>query len=200
VTTTTEARVAAREPLVRGYLILDSAAYFRSRSEETPQRFDEELPLPLRMALDAINPTGFYPRRHHAELLAAIARGRHGDDALYVDLMQCGAQLAVPDNYFAKLLLKVLTPQLFVQKLPKLWSRDHRDGGRLELESIDPVAGSAKLRLVGVGGYTHGAIVWLGWIKRVLVELACPKADVRQAGWTWTNPEPSDVSYEVRWS
>ena len=199
MTATLDVRVTAREPMVRGYVILDSAAYFRSRSETTQRRFDEELPLPLRMAFDAIKPNDFYPRRHHAELLAAVARGRHGDNALYNDLLQCGAQLAVPDNYFSKLLLQVLTPQLFVQKLPKLWNRDHRDEGRLELESIDLQTSSAKLRLAGVAGYTHGAVVWLGWIKQVLVELACSRAEVLQSGWTWTSPEPSDISYEVRW-
>jgi hypothetical protein len=186
--------------MVRGYLILGSAAYFRSRSDALQRHFDEELPLPLRMAIDAINPTGFYPRRHHAELLAAVARGRHGDDALYAELLKCGAHLAVPDNYFAKLLLQVLTPELFVQKLPKLWNRDHRDEGRLEVESMDAGAGIAKLRLIGVTGYTHGAIIWLGWIRQVLVELGCPRSEVIQTGWSWANPEPSDVFYEVRWS
>jgi hypothetical protein len=188
-----------REPMIRGHLLLGTLDFLRTQSRGgVAQRLEDELSPDLQRALDGMTPAGWYPRSHHAELLAKLAlKGR--DDATYRQLMHCGAGLAVTENQFSSLLLKVLTPQLFLKKLPKFWSRDHTAGG-LEAEAFDATLNSARVHLKNVPGYDYSGIVWMGWMKRMLDEICGSPVQVRQTGWSWSEPGPRDVVYEVQWS
>jgi hypothetical protein len=189
------------EPMIRGYIIAHTARFARAHLDEmTSLRFDAELSVELRALLAEIVPAGWYPRRHQVELMRGIADVRGRAEGAYGDLLLCGSSMAAIDNQFMTLLMRVMTPELFVKKLPKFWARDHQGGGSIEFE---PAPGSSKhgrVRLRNVPGYDHSAVLWLGWMKQILDGLSAGTAEVVQSGWSWTSPGPSDVEYQVRWS
>jgi len=108
--------------------------------------------------------------------------------------------LAEPNDEYSRLLMQVMTPEIFLKKLPRFWSRDHQESGAFELEPIASGVREARITLRGVKHYDHAAIVWLGFIQGVLVQLGAPGLSVAQRGWSWDSPGPQDVTYEVKWS
>src|SRR5262245_43844996 len=104
------------EPMIRGHVIEHTAKFFRSEVEpDFALRVDSGLSLELKTALREIGPAAWYPRQYQVELLRAVAEAHADEAATRRDLLRCGAGMAVGDNEFMKLLLKVLTPELFLK-------------------------------------------------------------------------------------
>lgn len=188
------------EPQIRGHVLEHIARFYRSSFDHaTAARIEGELSIEVKSALDSMTAAEWYPRRFLVEILNAFAAVRGSGDSTYGDIMRCGAALAEPSNELARLLMKVMTPELFVKKLPRFWARDHKGSGAFEIEPLAAHRG-ALIKLRGIRHYDHGAILWLGFIQSVLKQLGTPSLTIRQEGWSWSTPGPQDVSYEVRWS
>jgi hypothetical protein len=189
------------EPMIRGHVIQHTARFFRTECDPAVAlRIDASLPLEQREAMNGLSDPAWYPRRYETALLAGVARAFEEEEATRTQLIRCGSSLAVGDNEFMKLLVRVLTPELFMRKLERFWVRDHRDGAGYVVEQCDLERRSASLRLRGVAGYTHGGLIWLGWMRGILNEI-CPSGfSVEQRGWTWSTPDPDEIVYEVKWS
>ncbi|HKU36695.1 MAG TPA: hypothetical protein VJR89_01075 [Polyangiales bacterium] len=189
------------EPMIRGHIIQQTVRYFRNEcDQDTALRIDATLPLELKALLRELVPAHWYPRRHEAELLAAIAHVVGNEEAVRRMLLRCGASMAVGENEFMKLLMRVLTPELFLKKLGAFWTRDHQDSGGYRVERLDLEGRNASLRLTGIAGYTHSALLWQGWIHEIFRQISTVGSDVQQSGWTWSEPAPEAVSFEVKWS
>lgn len=188
------------EPQIRGYVLEHAARFYRtSFDHSTVARIEGELSIETKFALDNMASSEWYPRRFLVEILNAMATVRGSGDGTYGDIVRCGAGLAEPANELARLLVKVMTPELFVKKLPRFWARDHKASGMFEIEPLSGQRG-ALIRLRGVRQYDHAAILWLGFIQSMLKQLGAASLAVRQEGWSWSSPGPQDISYEVRWS
>jgi hypothetical protein len=178
-----------------------SRFYRSSYDNSTASRVDGELSVELKSVLDSVSRAQWYPRRYLVEMLHAFAIVNGTTDATYADFLRCGSSLADANNEFAKLLMRVMTPELFLKKLPRFWSRDHKGSGAFELEPAAPGEQRfARITLRSVKHYDHAAILWLGFIQGVLAQLGATKLAVTQEGWSWDSPGPQDIAYEVRWS
>lgn len=189
------------EPMIRGHVIQHTAKFFRNEVEpELALRIDAALSLELKTLLREIEPASWYSRQLQVDILRAVA-AVHGDEAATrSDLLRCGGAMAVGGNEFMRLLMKVLTPELFLKKASRFWVRDHQDSGSYHLERLDNEGHNACLRLRGVAGYAHSGLLWLGWMRAIFDEMGQPGAEIVQQGWTWSNPAPDEVVYEVKWS
>jgi hypothetical protein len=187
------------EPMIRGHVIAHTARFVRNHLDATgSRRLSTQLSDELKVVLDDIVPAYWYPRRHQVELLCALGETRGGAEAAYGDLLLCGSAMAAVDNPFMSLLMRVMTPDLFVTKLPLFWQRDHQSSGAMTVSSSGRKHG--RLVVSDIAGYDHAAVVWLGWIKQVLSGLSAGKAEVDQIGWTAARPGPNEVIYEMSWS
>lgn len=188
------------EPMIRGHILEQTARFYRaSHDHSTVARIDGELSIEVKVALESLSPDEWYPRRFQVEMLNAFALVRGSGDATYGDILRCGAALAQPTNEFSKLLMALMTPELFVKKLPRFWSRDHKGGGSFEIEPLGDQRG-ARIKLRGIKHYDHGPILWMGFIQSTLKQVGATGLVIRQEGWSWSSPGPQDVSYEVKWS
>jgi hypothetical protein len=189
------------EAMIRGH-VLDHAARFcrTSYDQSTASRVEGELSLELKAALDSLSRSEWYPRRYLVEILNALAAVRGSNDGTYSDIVRCGRALADPSDEYTRLLMQVMTPELFLKKLPRFWERDHQGSGAFELEPIAAGEQSARFSLRSVKHYDHAAILWLGFIQGVLVQLGTSGLSVAQRGWSWESPGPQEVTYEVKWS
>jgi hypothetical protein len=189
------------EPMIRGHVIQQTVKFFRSECDpDLALRIDAALPLELKTQLRELVPGAWYPRRHEVEILQAVAHVHGDEESARRTLLRCGASLAVGNNEFMKLLMRVLTPELFVRKLASFWNRDHQHSGSYRLDRVDVDARSASLSLSGVSGYTHSALLWHGFIEQIFREICSAGCEVRQQGWTWSNPAPDVIAYEVAWT
>ena len=122
------------EPMIRGHVLDHVALYYRSKYDHsTAARVEGELSIELKAVLEGVSRPEWYPRRYLVELLQAFALVRGSNDA-YEDFLRCGSTLAEANNDFTKLLMKLMTPELFIKKLPRFWARDHKGGGAFEIE------------------------------------------------------------------
>ena len=192
------------QPMTRGHVIMHTATFLQQNASVRDSPLEVESSLDLRTELESMTAAAFYPRHLHTELLALLATSRGtggtGNDPGYTSILRCGAALLSPQNQFSMLLMKVLTPDLFIRKLPRFWQRDHGSSGRCQVEALDSAAHRAHVRLTGVAGYEHIGIFWLGWLGGVLRALTGSAPDVRQTGWSRDDSGPNEISYEVKWS
>jgi hypothetical protein len=187
-------------PLIRGHVLEHTARYYRlSFDHVAAARIDGELSIEVKSALETLAPAEWYPRRYLVEMLKAFVAVRGSGDTTYGDILRCGSALAEPNNDFLRLLMKVMTPEIFLKKMPRFWARDHRASGTVEIEPLDGPR-AMRVRLRGVKQYDHGAILWMGFMHGVLKQLGTSTPIVRQEGWSWASPDPQDVAFEVRWS
>lgn len=187
------------EPLIRGHVLEHTARYCRTSFDyAAAARIDGELSIEVKATLDTLASAEWYPRRFHVEMLQAIASVRGSSDVTCGDIQRCGAALAEPNNDFVRLLMKLMTPQLFIKKLPRFWERDYGASGTIESEALQAERG-VNVRLHGIKQYDHGPIFWMGFMQGALKQLGASGLVVRQDGWSWATPGPQDVSYEVRW-
>ena len=189
------------EPMIRGHVIARTAEFLRSECDPAlALRVNSSVSFDLTETLRELVPARWYPRDLQVELLSAIAHA-HGDSAATErDLVRCGAQLALGNNDFMILLTKLLTPELFMRKAERLWTRDHQSCGRCELDALDVASRTARLCLRGVGGFAHEALVWQGFMKGILDAVIPSRFEITQRGWSWADPAPDEITYDVRWS
>jgi len=189
------------EPMIRGQVIAHTASFLRSQLDSsTARRLEDELSAELRITLGEIVPALWYPRRYQVELLDALVTVKGKGEPAYADLVRCGAGFATVENDFTKLLMKILTTELFFKKLSRFWLRDHQNSGNFEVQALENIERGVQLRLGDVAGYNHSAVLWLGWMQHVLQRLSGPASHIEQTGWSWSNPGPNHVVYQVEWS
>ena len=187
---------------IRGYSIRQQASFLRSKhiDEAARQRALAMLPPELRGDFSDIDPAGWYPREHSAQLFRAIASAASGEAATRELLATCGEQIAQEStNTFLKLVMKLMTPTLFAKKLPSLWERDMKGGGfTYDLSGADQ--NRLAFVLQDVEGYDHIAAVTEGWIRFAMKSMGKTGVEVDMKGWSLAVPGPKEVAYEVRWA
>lgn len=189
------------EAMIRGHVLDHTAQFYRSRYDQgTASRVDGELSIELKSVLESVSRPEWYPRRYLVEMLNAITIVRGTNDGTYADFVRCGSTLADPKDEFGKLLVQVMTPELFLKKLPRFWTRDHQESGAFELEAVAAGERQARVKLRSVKHYDHCAILWLGFMQGMLSQVGTAGLSIAQQGWSWENPGPQDVAYEVKWS
>src|SRR5262245_57618443 len=117
---------------VRTYLLANTLEFIR----ETPAITGvlEELPAAVLDVASKSAPAAWCPGDHYVEVLRKIAATANGDQQRARELLiAAGAHVArTATNTFLRLLMKMLTPSMFAQKLPDFWKRDC-SVGRLEV-------------------------------------------------------------------
>ena len=187
--------------MVRSYIVSQALEFGTSKcSPAVRKHLENGASEQLRASLAYRSPSDWCPREHLVEVLTAVAE-LDARNARQEQLVACGQYINERSaNAISSLLMGILTPALFVKKLPRFWQREHRGSARLELERSEGAVELVRFRLSGVAGYDHIALVWLGWMKSALTQMGHPGASITQRGWTATSPGPDEVHYELRWS
>src|SRR5258707_4380639 len=116
------------ENLTRGYTMLGTLSFIdKNYDNATRERLYRTLSPNVRGSIGTYKPVEWYDRIHFVELLRGIASLQGTETGAYKELVRCGQSVAeMATNTFLKLLMKILTPTLFAQKIPDIWLRDNR--------------------------------------------------------------------------
>ena len=192
----------AEQGKIRGYSIRKQAEFLRTDHFDaaTRERILATLPEHLRGDLSTIEPAGWYPREQSAILLRAIASAATDDASARKLLATCGEPIAIEStNTFLKLVLRLMNPVRFANKLPDLWKRDMQGGF-----FVSDVSRAAENRigfvLDDVEGYDHVGPSTEGWLRFAMKALGKTGVEVDLEGWSLAKPGPKAVKYEVRWA
>ncbi len=187
---------------IRGYSIRKQAEFLRTDHFDaaTRERIMASLPDHLRGDLSKIEPAGWYPREDSAMLLRAIASGASDEKSVRKLLVTCGEHIAMEStNTFLKLVIRLMNPVRFANKLPDLWKRDMQ-GGYFVTDVSRASENRIGFVLDDVGGYDHVGPSTEGWLRFAMKALGKSGVEVDMRGWSLAEPGPKTVEYEIRWA
>jgi hypothetical protein len=188
------------EATVRGYMVVSPLTYLKSayKADELAA-IEERIPSAIRTGLANVHDAGWYPRSYTTAIYSAIAhhhRDRDGRvrEAMF-DLGHAVASRAL--ETFLKLVIKVMTPEVFARKIPDVWARDHK-GGVLVTDTDDVANKHIVFRLKDVEGYDYIGGVLPGFHTATLTALGC-KGLRYECDWTLEKPGPENVTCHFYW-
>jgi hypothetical protein len=185
---------------VRGYMVLNAASYLReTMGERESKAVFDSFPGDVRAAIDRAKPADWVPVSVFSHITRAIASISKGDEAKAQELLvTCGLFMAEEaSNTFLKILLRMITPGLFIKKIPDIWSRDC-SRGKLVVEELT----NQRLlcRTVDMDGFDHVACTAAGFVTFVLKTMGKSIQKTTIQGWALDKPCVSGTTFEIIWS
>jgi hypothetical protein len=179
---------------VRGYAIVHAAGYLR---QEAGEQAVQALSPALQHALKTATPAGWQPVAHVAELFHAVAKLGDGNEAKAREhLEKCGEYQAIAaTTTFLRLVMKVLTPNMFAKKLPSLWSRDSTGGRYLADVHEDHIV----CHLKEMEAFEHFAPTSVGYVRYSLKTMGKEVTKTTLSGWSLAKPSSPDMSFSLHW-
>jgi hypothetical protein len=145
-----------------------------------------------------IKHAGWYPITHVSELTRAVASnvGMNENDRARDALFTCGKYVAAEAaNTFLKMLLKMLSPGLFVKKLPDIFRRDF-SAGRLTAE----LSGRRiRCRHYDLHGFHHIGVLSAGFMATALEGMGKTIENLEFFDWGLDQPYVDGTGFDVTW-
>jgi hypothetical protein len=184
---------------VRGYIISSTIGYLRERvGDAEARRVISGLSPELNAVAGDIKSATWYPVSMVSELNRALVTFCAGGDQERARevLAKCGNFMAKEaTNTFLKLLMKMLTPNLFAKKLPDFWKRDCT-GGRLV---VDVAEERLTCRFFEVRGYDHIGAVAAGYVGFALEAMGKSIERTALHDWSLASPNVDGTWFEIFW-
>jgi rsbT co-antagonist protein RsbR len=195
------ARATSKES-VRGFWLAQTVEFVRHRFDAAArERIESSFSPALRKTLGELSLGDWVERQHQVELTRAIASEAKDDDDALAHLTACGELIAERSaNEFTKLLMQIVTPRLFLEKLQGFWERDHGQVGSCQVEFSPATPSHATIRLSKVAGYDHIGPMWMGWTRAGLAALGQSNVELSQRCWSRSTPAADPFEYQVGWS
>jgi len=182
---------------VKGHLILSTVRFVdQAFDASTGARIHAALPPDLREALLCIERGKWYPLDFTTQLSRSIYEAHDDPVAADLALRRCG-YFIVDDasSTFLRLLLKILTPELFVSKYPEFWRRYHDFGDcRADASTI-----RQKRVLLRATSYDYAHIIGAGWVERAFHMFGMKNARVAHNGAPGQICVP-EILWDVQWT
>lgn len=185
----------------RGYLVEATAQFLKDKvGEPAWNEIRRQLSPDLQRQLDrGFEPAGWYSISMFNELIEhLVARvGQNDEEKVKSALFECGQFAATSaSNSFLKILLKIMTPTLFVRKAPTMFRRDFTRG-RLDLELND---NSVSGRLYEMAELPHVAAYGPGFLAFPLKAMGKEITDVSLTDWGLDKPYVEGVGFTIKWA
>lgn len=135
---------------------------------------------------------------NYVELLNSVAALGRGDDANARDsLIDAGRYVAgEASTTFLRLILRVLTPNLFAKKVPSVWQRDF-SRGRAEAEISDK---RLVFRMFGISEMDHIPCTAPGFISFAMESMGKSIKSVSVHNWSLQEPCRDGAYFELEWA
>jgi hypothetical protein len=188
------------EPTIRGYMLMSPLTYIQEAYAELDrQAILARLPDETRDVIRTLKDVEWYPRRHSVNIYTATANHhRERDGKVREALFNLGASTASRAiETFLRLVMKVMTPEVFARKVPDNWLRDHR-GGRLEVDMDDVGNNHLVYRLIDVEGYDYIGGAFPGFQTAALSAIGCTDL-THESDWSPEVAGPPTVTCHLRW-
>lgn len=189
------------EPTARGYIITRTLEFINGGyySPSLAQGILDSVPSEVRAHYENLAPAAWYPRKFLEPLMRGVAAAKSDEIESAKDLAACGRVLATEaTNSFLKILMKMMSPSLFMKKVPDFYQRDHCNSGRFEVDLSAVRDGKIKVQLLGAEGFDHIGATAVGFFQFGLESISGPNSvDVKMSGWSLASPSPPVVGFDI---
>lgn len=183
---------------VRGYAVANAAKYLRQQlGEAEAQRVFDSMSPATRETISSKKPADWAPVSALSELTRAIAAQAGGNDARAQEmLINAGVFMAEEAaNTFLRLMLKLITPELFAKKIPSIWSRDFTRG-QLTAEAFP---NRIVCRTQDMAGFDHAVCTAAGFVTYIFQNMGKKIEGTTLSGWSLSKPCEPGASFELTW-
>jgi len=151
----------------------------------------------LQMAA-GLAPAAWLPGEYYVDTLRKLAAVANGDNERARELLiESGVYVArTATNTFLRLLMKMLTPNLFAKKLPDFWKRDCTIG-RLEVEVAPP---KITCRFIDMAAFDHAACTGAGFLSSAFQAMGKTIEKIEIKEWSLLKPGGEHCTVELTWS
>lgn len=190
------------EKTVRGYLISSPAKFIEQHyAGAEKQAILDRVPAETKELVPQLKDIEWYSRDHEVNYYRALVLfhyERGGEAEMKKSMYKVTYELAeVAMGTFLRLLMKLMTPSLFVSKLPTIWERDHRSG-KLAADGADLANKHLVITLSDVAGYDYLGPGLEGFMAAPLSSMGCK--NIRYEGdWTIEDPGPERFTGHFWW-
>lgn len=194
--------MSGSEKTVRGYVVRSPMEFIeRHYDEASRQAIRARIPSETRALLSDIKDIEWYPWSHEVNIYRALADFHRGDGEQAVRSAFFGMAHEIATTAmgsFLRLLMKLMTPKLFSQKVPTIWERDHRTG-KLEVDASDIAAKHLVFKVSDIEGYDYIGAGLNGFMCAPLEACGC-KILRHEDDWKLDTPGPESVTGHVWWA
>jgi hypothetical protein len=179
---------------VSGHLLLGVTRYVQEQLTEAERlRVQERVPHILGRGV-SLERSAWYPLTHIVELCAAVDSLEREAESSFTSLCRAGECIAGDGaSTYLRLLLKVLTPKLFIRQFPALWRRYH-DFGEL---SVDSRRIHENYAIIHMPSYEYVSALATGWIHFAFQQLSV-HVDV-ETNYPWRGDVPERLEVRFAW-
>jgi hypothetical protein len=189
------------QPMIRAFTVHRQLEFIEDYFDAADrERVKAEIPSEIMEDLGRLKKVDWCPAEYCCAMLRAISSAKHDPKGSYNDIVECGKFVSVEaTNTFYKLLLKVITPSIFLKKMDTFWAKDFKNAGRWNV-TIDESKRSATLILSDAKELDHIAPFSAGFITFVITAMGINDVSCETQGWTLETPGADEVRYHVRWA
>ncbi len=188
--------------LIRAYTVQCELAFIEQYFDEgTRERAMDQIPQAVREEIGQLKPVDWCPVDYASYVLNAIASVKNDPEGSFADIVECGKSISKEaSNTFYKLMLNVVTPEVFLKKLDQtFWGRDFKGVGSWDIQ-IAESGDRAKLELSDVKGLDHIGPLNEGFMRFIFGAMGYENVSCETKGWSLAEPGPEVIQYEVTWS
>jgi hypothetical protein len=185
----------------RGYLLVHTGSFLRDAlGVDEFKRVIKGLSPQLQELVGEGRATsaGWYPMSFLNEL-NRVTTGvvGQGDEQKARDaLFKCGMYISrEASNTFLRLMFKLITPKIFLSKVPQLFARDFTSG-RFEMEQGER---KVKCRIYDVPGFEHACVTSSGFVATGLESLGKKVENITVQNWSLKDPNVDGAGFELTW-
>jgi hypothetical protein len=188
------------QPTTRAYTIQRALMFVDQHFDgPTQERVKAEIPSDSQ-AVSQLKPIDWVPVERFTAVLRAVSSAKNDPEGSLLDIVECGRFISTEaTNTFYRLLLKVISPAIFVSKVQTFWARDFEGVGTWEVHK-DESGRAATLKLSNVAGLDHIGPVTQGFVLYVIRAMGNPNATCEMSGWSLDSPGPETLTYRLSWA
>jgi hypothetical protein len=189
------------ERKIKAYQFYGSKAFIDENYDETKRKviFDSLSPA-VKDALARPKRLEMVPPEYSVELWRGIVEVHDSHEQATEQLHACGRYSGeYATNTYLKLLFKILSVKMFVEKMPQIWSRD-ASFGKIVADVADLKTGRVGLRFQEMNDYPFFGPLCEGWFRFTFETMGLKNVKVALQNWSLQRPDPGELDYQITWT
>lgn len=164
------------------------------------QRILDGLMPETRRLMETVKKAQWAPPLATTELWAGIVRESGDLESGREALVRGGRYVGnFATNTYLKLLMKMLTVNMFAKKFPDIWARD-ANFGKVTVDASQTDKGRLMVRFQELGTYPYFGPSCQGWLSFSLETMGLKNVKCELEGWSMQNPDPGELVYRITWT
>lgn len=186
-------------PEMKAYNVISAVEFLEQNFPDRVDAIRDGFTEPLKTDLTKIGSFDFVPRAYLSEVTEAIANEVEPGAPRIELLSKLGEHIAHgATNTFLRLLMRMMTPQIFAKKVGAIWKKDNR-GGHVVADTTDLGSNKLLLNFSDVDGFAYFRAICIGWMGFAFRRMGAKNVRVSFPDQDANEPYDESVQIAIEW-